>query len=321
MFQQTIKNFTINFNTLNQRNTVSSGDLITGHISFDLTKETKINSITLRLKGEADVHWSAGGGGGGRKRRRQRRHYSAKLDFFNLESVLVQQHGAVGGTPKLQPGTHVYPISCLLPQGDFPSTFRGVHGKILYTLTVGIHRPWHMVKDFVTELHFVNRINTNQPVLRAPLSGSNNMTLCCLWCASGPIIVTASVEKKAFVPGETVKIICEFSNASSRTATPKVILQQKQVFYTHSRAQRRMIVKNLASVTGQPVSAHTTDVRTEIMLTIPSSAYLTISNCSIIEVDYLIEVKLSVTAASDLAVLIPIILCDTPVNANPPPYM
>ena len=41
--------------------------------------------------------------------------------------------------------------------------------------------------------------------LQAPLSGSNNMTLCCLWCASGPITMTASTEKKAFVPG-TVSI-------------------------------------------------------------------------------------------------------------------
>lgn len=37
--------------------------------------------------------------------------------------------------------------------------------------------------------------------LQAPLSGSNNMTLCCLWCASGPITLTARTEKKAFVPG------------------------------------------------------------------------------------------------------------------------
>lgn len=91
-------------------------------------------------------------------------------------------------------------------------------------------------------------------------------------------------------PGESVKIICDFSNASSRTATPKVRLQQKQGFYTHNKAHKRMIFKNFASVTGQPISAHTSDVHTEIILTIPSSATLTISNCSILEVEYFIEV-------------------------------
>lgn len=91
-------------------------------------------------------------------------------------------------------------------------------------------------------------------------------------------------------PGETVKIICDFSNASSQTATPKVRLQQKQVFYTHNKVQKTMFIKSLASVTGQPVSAHTSDVHTQIMLTIPSSASFSISNCSIIDVDYFIEV-------------------------------
>ncbi|XP_045891242.1 arrestin domain-containing protein 3-like isoform X3 [Micropterus dolomieu] len=319
MFQPTVKNFKISFGVVNDRNTFSSGDIITGHISFDLAKETNITSITMALTGRASVHWSADVGGGGRRRRRV--HYSEKLDFFNFKSAIVQENSATGGTTKFQPGTHVYPFTCQLPQGDFPSAFRGVHGKIVYTLTVGFNRPWRMSKDFVTELNFVNCVDTNQPELWAPLSGSNNMTLCCLWCASGPITMTVSIEKKAFIPGESVKIICDFSNASSRTATPKVRLQQKQGFYTHNKAHKRMIFKNFASVTGQPISAHTSDVHTEIILTIPSSAMLTISNCSILEVEYFIEATLRVTAFPDLTVLFPIILCDTLVNTHPPPYL
>uniref|UniRef100_A0A4W6G833 Arrestin C-terminal-like domain-containing protein n=1 Tax=Lates calcarifer TaxID=8187 RepID=A0A4W6G833_LATCA len=315
MFEQTFKNFQICFRALNERNTFSSGDPITGQISFELTKETKITVITVKLTGKANVHWSTGGGRSGR------RHYSARLDFFDFKGVIMQENTATGRTTKLQPGTHVYPFSCQLPQGDFPSSFQGIHGKILYSLTVSISRPWHMSKDFVTELNFVNRIDTNQPVLWAPLSGSNQMTLCCLWCASGPITMTVSVEKKAFVPGETVKIICEFSNSSTHTATPKVRLQQKQVYYTHSKVSKRMLVKHLASLTGEPISAQTSDVHTEIMLTIPSSASLTISNCSILVIEYFIEVSLCGFAFPDLTVLVPIILCDSPVLSQPPPYL
>ncbi|KAG8012097.1 Arrestin domain-containing protein 3 [Nibea albiflora] len=324
MFNQTLKNFSINFNALNERNTVSSGDVLTGHLSFDLTKQTKITSIAIELKGKAEVHWSTGGGGGGggrrgRRHRRQRRHYSAKLEFFKLRSVIVQEHGAV--EVKLQPGTHVYPFTCQLPPGDFPASFRGPHGRIMYSLTVSVDRPWHLSKDFETQLNFVNRINTNQPVLQAPLKGSNNMTLCCLWCASGPITLTGRTEKKAFVPGETIKIICDISNASSRTATPKVRLLQKQFYYTHNRVSMTMAAKTLASVTGRPINAHTSDVQTEIMLTVPSNASLSISNCSILAVENLIEVNLCVTASPDLTVLFPIILCDTPVNAFSPHYI
>uniref|UniRef100_A0A3B4GWW3 Arrestin domain-containing protein 3-like n=1 Tax=Pundamilia nyererei TaxID=303518 RepID=A0A3B4GWW3_9CICH len=297
MFEQTIRNFKINFIRHDGRNSFSSGDQIIGHISFDLTKETKITSITMRLKGNVNVHWTAGGGGG---KQETRKRYSARLDFFDLKGVILQEDRgihclcpfliATRGT-KLQLGTHVYPFTCQLPLGNFPSSFHGVHGKIAYTLTVGINRPWRMSKDFVTELKFVNHIDTNQPGLNAPLSGSNSVTPCSLWCNSSPVTLTVSVATKAFTPGETVKIFCEFSNPSSKTATPKVKLQQKQTFYTHSKRNRKMAIKTLACVSGEPVGAQVSYVRTEIMLAIPSSASLTISECSILVVDYIIEVS------------------------------
>uniref|UniRef100_A0A3Q3GCB4 Arrestin-like N-terminal domain-containing protein n=1 Tax=Labrus bergylta TaxID=56723 RepID=A0A3Q3GCB4_9LABR len=83
---QVIKNFNIHVNPLNARNTISTGDLLTGHISFELTKETNVTSITMAMKGKAHVHWSRGAGG----KRRRRRNFSAKLEFFNLKGVILQ---------------------------------------------------------------------------------------------------------------------------------------------------------------------------------------------------------------------------------------
>ncbi|XP_071387142.1 arrestin domain-containing protein 3-like [Centroberyx affinis] len=319
MFQQTFKNFIINFNALNERNTVSSGDLVTGQIFFDLTKPTNISSITLVLKGNARVHWSTRGGEG-RNRRRNGKHYSAKLEFLNFKSYIMRGNGAIGGPSKLQPGTHVYPFTCQLPQGNFPSSFEGVHGHIIYTMTVGISRPWHLSKDFVTQLNFVNRIDANQPELLAPLAGSNSMTLCGLWCASGPVSMTVRLGKKVFAPGETAKITCEFSNASSRTATPKARLVQNQTFYTLNKDHSAKNTESLVSETGQPVRPHSSDVCTEMTLAVPAAVPLTVSNCSIIQVDYVIEVRLCVRASSDLVVLFPIILCDIPAYTDPPSY-
>ena len=93
------------------------------------------------------------------------------------------------------------------------------------------------------------------------------------------------------LPGETMKIICKFSNASSRTATPKVTLQYKQTYYTHNKVSKRIVCKTLVSVIGQPVSAQTSDVHTGFTLTIPPTETLTITNCSIVDVEYLIEVS------------------------------
>ncbi|XP_034547451.1 uncharacterized protein LOC117818610 [Notolabrus celidotus] len=316
LFTPTIKNFNIQVDPLNERNTVTSGDLVTGHISFELTKETKVTSITMAMKGKAMVHWSRSAGKG------KRRHYSAKLDFFKLKNVILQEtSSSISGVgPKLQPGTHMYPFSCQLPQGDFPPSYMGPSAHITYTLTVGINRPWHLSKDTDAQLNFVNRIDTTQPELWAPLTGSNRTTLCCLCCASGPIGLTARTEKKAFTPGETVKIICDFSNTSSRILTPKVTLQQKQVCYTLSKHSHMMLIKKLVNLTGNPVSAFTSNVQNDIMLTIPPSTPLSISNCSILEVDYFVEVSLCARFSHDLTVLIPIILYDPSAVTQPPPY-
>lgn len=83
MFEQKIKFLNINLNALNERCTFSSGDLLTGNISFELSKETTVTSITMAVKGKAHVHWSSGSG-------RNRRNYTANLDFFKLQGVIVR---------------------------------------------------------------------------------------------------------------------------------------------------------------------------------------------------------------------------------------
>ncbi|XP_039874907.1 arrestin domain-containing protein 3-like [Simochromis diagramma] len=265
MFEQTIRNFKINFIRHDGRNNFSSGDQIIGHISFDLTKETKITSITMRLKGNANVRLD--------RRRRWR-------ETGNEETLLCK-----AGLLRLK--------------------------RSYFARRQGYSWDKTSTRDACVSVHM------SAPT-RAPLSGSNSVTPCSLWCNSSPVTLTVSVATKAFTPGETVKIFCEFSNSSSKTATPKVKLQQKQTFYTHSKRNRKMAIKTLACVSGEPVGAQVSYVRTEIMLAIPSSASLTISECSILVVDYIIEVKLHVGALDEVVVLFPIILCDTPVQTYPP---
>ncbi|XP_077417595.1 arrestin domain-containing protein 3-like [Vanacampus margaritifer] len=308
MFEKTLKDFNINFNALNESNTFSSGDLMTGQISFELSKATKITSITMCLTGMVHVHWSSGTG-------KHKRTHHAKIDFFNLKSMILQG-GAVEGRATLPAGRHVYSFTCQIPQGDFPSSFRGRHGQIVYNLTVGIDRPWHMSKDFVTQLNFVHHVDSNRPELMAPLSGSNSMNVCALSCASGLIAMEGSVEKNGFTPGETVRIICDFSNASSYTVTPKAKLKQKQQYRTLNGAQRKLIVNNLDSATGLPISPHTSETRTEMMVSIPADSPPTISNCSLLQVEYEIELSLCLIASSDLTLLFPIVVCDIPLHPH-----
>ncbi|KAG5281528.1 hypothetical protein AALO_G00073270 [Alosa alosa] len=332
MFEETFQNFTINFNALNPKVTFSGGDLLSGQVLFDLTKEAKIQSIMMSMKGKASVLWheqnrgpaTGRRGGVGRNRRRQgaargrRRTYSAELDFFNLSHIVMQANDASGHTV-LPPGKHVFPFTCQLPQGDFPPSFNGTYGKIRYSMVVAIHRPWHLAKEFDTEVQFASRTDANHPHLRMPLTGSNAKTLCCLWCTSGPVSINAQVERKGFSPGETVKIIAEIGNASSRTVTPHAKLVMEQICYTSGRAKRKYVSSVKSSKDGQSIGPNTTDVHSEIMLHIPENAALTIANCQIIDVQYYVMLSLKISRSSDLEVKFPIALCGIPFNPNQAP--
>ena len=90
--------------------------------------------------------------------------------------------------------------------------------------------------------------------------------------------------------GEEVKIMCEFSNSSSRPATTKARLLQKQMFYTLNHGQHRKFEQTLARQTGL-VGRHSPEAHSELTITIPSTVPFSISNCAILEVSYVIEVS------------------------------
>lgn len=53
-------------------------------------------------------------------------------------------------------------------------------------------------------------------MLQQPAEASNDMTLCCLCCKSGPISATLYLETIGFVPGEGIPIHVEIENRSGR---------------------------------------------------------------------------------------------------------
>lgn len=83
MFGKTLKNFSVNFVSPNPRGTFSGGETVSGEISFELTQDTKIQNISMALKGKAKVSWAVRRGG-------KRRVVSAKVELFNLKSYVLQ---------------------------------------------------------------------------------------------------------------------------------------------------------------------------------------------------------------------------------------
>lgn len=53
----TIRNFAIEYDALNDRNTFSNGDTLAGRVIVEVSKETKIKTLIVKAKGKADVAW------------------------------------------------------------------------------------------------------------------------------------------------------------------------------------------------------------------------------------------------------------------------
>ncbi|XP_061116983.1 arrestin domain-containing protein 3-like isoform X3 [Conger conger] len=271
----------LDYDEPNGRDFFSCGDVILGRLIFDLSKETRVNSITLFLMGKAIVQWASGS-----------KKYSLGSDeYFKIKCDIVQQDVASGaGETVLRRGTHTYPFRMQLPLGNFPSSFQGAHGKVTYAFVVEIHRPWHFAQKYRMELKFVSQFDANNPQLLAPLSASKSKELCCLCCASGPVSMDVHLERNVYFPGEIILINAEFENSSSRTIIPRATLIQTQKFYTTNRSESTTVTKELVWVDGWRVMPHRSGVWEDERLQIPANAPPTISNCQILELEYSLRV-------------------------------
>ncbi|KAL2103365.1 hypothetical protein ACEWY4_000233 [Coilia grayii] len=320
MLGETFQNVAVNFVSSNPKCVFHSGEVISGEMRFELSKEVKIQKMSMTLKGKAKFDWSTRSGSG---KHRRSRHHSAKLEFFKLDSIVLQ---AQNDEMVLNRGVHVYPFSCQIPHGNFPSTFLGIYGKISYAVVFGIHRSWHMAKEFISEFKFERPVNVDLPELLMPLSASNSRTLCCFCCTSGHISMDVQMERKGFIPGETIKIMAEIGNGTSQRVVLKAELVQKETYYTKNRGTHRIVPKSVVSAMGPAVEPNTSDVYLELTLPIPEDVYVSMTDCEILDVQHMVRVKLQVRGYSSLETMFPIVLGSShlqPVpeeECQPPPY-
>ncbi|KAF5906652.1 arrestin domain-containing protein 3-like, partial [Clarias magur] len=84
-----IKELSLVYDPINESNTFTNGDVLNGRVFFEVTKEVKIESLYIKCKGEAHVHWSEGDSD-------NRSSYSAYERYFKLKQYFMQDPSKKG---------------------------------------------------------------------------------------------------------------------------------------------------------------------------------------------------------------------------------
>ena len=323
------------------------GSVIKGNVVIELSERmSPIRSIMVTLSGKVYTFWT--------QKERLGKHYhtipytySEKILDVRLDNVLPTRqpstHNRVVSTQSIElgPGRHKFPfVICLSKNLTLPTSFEytdpspfmsRLNGYIRYMLATGISLSSGQKYIAVKGITVISNIDTNTPKLLRPLLSSNEKTICCLCCASGPVSMTVSTDRSGYCSGESICINVDVENHSKRRIVEmQASLKQTIVFYGNPEWHglfRSLVLSRLSSKTYKTDKiikkiAIPADAQT-MLLPVPLAVPTTTSSiCSGIQVFYTLDVILVIRNALDLHVEFPIVIGTIPfrgpnINANP----
>uniref|UniRef100_A0A671KE77 Arrestin domain-containing protein 4-like n=1 Tax=Sinocyclocheilus anshuiensis TaxID=1608454 RepID=A0A671KE77_9TELE len=266
-----------------QRDGYCSGEVVSGHISLKLSEATTVKTIKVLLKGYAQVSWM-----------HKRSCCSEERKYLFLSKTLV----STTDTQDLiffDSGTYEIPFDLQLPQSPLVSSFSGKHGRVYYMVQAVLKR----------ELCIISHIDVNVPTLISPVSQTCKKMIGCWIFTSGPISLTASIDRQGYCNGESIPIYALIENCSSRLVVPKAVIYQIQI-YTY-KGKTKSIKQVVASARGNEVPSDTSSRWNGNTLKIPPVSP-SILNSDILRLEYLLAVIVQVPGAKNLEVQLPVVI-------------
>ena len=296
----------------NKLHVYTPGTTVEGSIILETSKVEKIHDVKIVLSGEARTCWTVVVGNRGYL-------YSDNEMLFRNVHLLN-----IGGDNQVQAvtaGLHRIPFQFQLPADGCPSSFQSERlseGSIRYWLTASISQP---TRTTTTEREFTvyETVDINVPQLIVPLSTSKEKTVCCLWCASGPISLLVTTDRGGYCTGESIAISIKAKNYSrNRVAAVQASLKQKATLYAKDRTftwsdpAQRVEEKVIQRIERPGIDPGVTCTWINEPLLIPVTTTPTISSCRIVKLSYFLSVTLVVAYGKNLHVTIPVTIGNVP---------
>ena len=290
-----------------------TGTNLSGTLYITIDEPKNYKYVTLQFVGRADVHWTEShSSGSGRHRRTHTRHYNSTEVYIDLTLTLWTPAQSPDG--RLPPGQRAFPFRFTIPP-TAPSSFRGSVGSIEYTLLArigtGLFKFDHRIE---AKIPVQQLVAVTDPRLLQPVRQELRKTLCCLCCASGPIVLTVTLPKTGYCIRETFPLHVFVENGSSRRVYLSAAISQR-ILYT-AQGHHRHVNKDLTRVASDEVGPHITrDWNPTIE--IPVTEIIHENSCFIIKIGYSIVVAVNIPRALNLSTEIPLTLGNTHPQQQP----
>ena len=306
-----------------------AGSNVEGSVLLELTEPKKIQGISIVFSGKAYVHWSRQAGENG------------SIEYSDTEIIVsdmfIQLWGNGKDSQELAAGKYEFPFKFELPSDralptSFESRTASSTGYIRYSLLARIRRSWKFDHTTTRAITVNETVDVNTAQLTTPLSSSNEKTLCCLFCASGPLSLSVQTDRGGYCPGESIAITTEGENHSNRRVTSVRATLKQVVVYNAKGHGYVSINKIINRIQGRGIYPGASSNWNNKLLPIPATVPSTYS-CRILKLSYILTVTFDILNATDLHVTIPITIGNVPfrgresfpassnsgTTANPPP--
>lgn len=311
-----VKTLAVCFDCLNESNlpVFSGGDLVSGRVIVDVAGDVRVKTLSIHARGVAKVRWTESRNAGANTAYTQ--NYTEEVEYLNHYDILIgeqrDEDNPEEGLTLLHTGIHEFAFSFHLPQMPLATSFEGKHGSVRYWVRAELLRPWMLPVKVKKEFTVFEHIDINTPLLLAPQAGTKEKTLCCWFCASGPISLSAKIERKGYTPGESIQIFAEVENCSSRVVVPKAALYQTQTFIAKGKGKQiQQLVSNLR---GDPLAQGKSQSWEGKQLKIPPVSP-SIIDCPIIRVEYALVVYVDIPGGLNLSLSLPLVIGTIPLHS------
>ena len=227
-----------------------SGSAITGNLLLDTDEPKNYKQISVHFNGKSYVHWTeTRTEGSGDNQRTVTDSFTSSESYVDLIGTVWSSQQSSDG--KLAPGQYSWPFRFNIP-ATAPSSFEGTVGHIRYNLIGRIGAG--LLKLVEVQIPVQQLVRITDPRLLQPQRKEIQKTVCCMCCASQPIILTVAVPKTGFCIGESFQLHVSLENGSARRVFMMVNLTRKVTFF--AEGNRTWRTKILLSIQSDRIEAH-----------------------------------------------------------------